>query len=385
MTEQEKESENGRTEEVPKKQYISNDDLYRRSSQFELWSFTQESLEAKKKQANEIGRRIAKQRFDEAYNKLKQENPTIFEIHKQELDANNLITLLSHEEETKFIHAYCQNIVQTADYFRMPTQVKLTAISLFKKFYLENSIMEYHPKNIMYTSVFLAAKSENYFITIESFISRLKDVKQEDILDLEFKILESLKFTLLVHHAFRPLYGFFLDFQAILLHPSPVMYDVSIDTLGSLYDRAKKWLNEYAILSDVAFLFTPPQIALAAMYAIDRRITERYLKEKFLDDHTVNLESIPEHNDDVKEEDKDNEALKASNESSNQREYCITLIRTIRKCIKLSKLDNPTPEESKEIGKRCKAALNPDKVIERRVKKLAAPTTTTTNTTTTTT
>ena len=161
----------------------------------------------------------------------------------------------------------------------MPTQVKATAVSFFKKFYLVNSVMEYHPKNILYTCVFLAAKSENYFMSIESFCKALPKTEPKDVLDLEFIVLQSLKFTLLVHHPFRPLYGFFLDFQAVLLHPSPLMYDVNIDTIGGMYDKAKKWLSDYALLSDVAFLFSPPQIALAAMYDIDKRITDRYLKK----------------------------------------------------------------------------------------------------------
>lgn len=66
-------------------------------------------------------------------------------------------------------------------------------------------------------------------------------------------MLQSLKFTLLVHHPIRALYGFFLDFQAVLLHPEQVMYDVSVDTLGNMYNQAKEWLNKYFMVSDVAF------------------------------------------------------------------------------------------------------------------------------------
>ncbi|KAK6464832.1 cyclin-like protein [Scheffersomyces coipomensis] len=365
MTEQEKEVE----EPVPKRVTISNDDLYRRSTQFELWSFTQESLDKAKQKANKTGQLLAQERFNQAFNKSKSENPELFERYKDdELNPQTLITLLTYEEESKFIQFYCQNIVQTTDYFRMPTQVKLTAISLFKKFYLINSMMEYHPKNIMYTSVFLAAKSENYFISIESFVQRLKDVKPSDILDLEFKILQSLKFTLLVHHAFRPLYGFFLDFQAVLLHPSPLMYDVSVDTLGALYDKAKIWLNENAILSDVAFLFTPPQIALAAMYDVNRRVTDRYLKKKFLTTSAV-------HNDheeigDENEEPTNDDNNEIDDQIKSERNQYEILVRTIRKCIRISKQEKPTSEESKEIDKRCKSALSPDKVIERKIKKL---------------
>ncbi|KAK6457811.1 cyclin-like protein [Scheffersomyces xylosifermentans] len=382
------------SEENPeaKRKRISNDDLYRRSTQFEIWSYTAESLEAAKKKANAAGQIIATKRFNEAFAELKKASPEVFENNKDKLNPESLLNLITFEEESKYLNYYTPNIIQIAKFFKMPTQVKLTAVSFFKKFYLENSVMQYHPKNIMYTCVFLAAKSENYFVSIESFVKALKGTDAKDILDLEFIILSSLKFTLLVHHPFRPLYGFFLDFQAVLLHPSPLMYDVSVNTLGTLYDKAKNWLNENAVLSDVAFLFTPPQIALAAMYDVDKRVTDRYLKRKFLRDHADKLDDIkeePENGDVKKEEAKvkiegdknidndaaDSTATKTHGETSDiqtQREQYETLVRTIRKCIKVAKQVSKSPQdEVKEIDRKCFFALNPRKLIEKQVKKIA--------------
>ena len=77
------------------------------------------------------------------------------------------------------------------------------------------------------------------------------------------------------------------------------MYDVSVDTLGNMYNQAKEWLNKYFMVSDVAFLFTPPQIALAAMYDTDKRITDKYLRRKYL--------SNEEKLDPIKEQENENE------------------------------------------------------------------------------
>ncbi|EDK43407.1 hypothetical protein LELG_01585 [Lodderomyces elongisporus NRRL YB-4239] len=398
---------------VRKKQRISADDLYRRSTQFEMWSFTPDQLAHAKITANTKGQNLASAKFQEAYKLAKLQNPQVFQDNALELSEENLLNLLSPEEESTYLDFYIQNITTTCNFFKMPTQVKLTAASFFKKFYIVNSVMEFHPKNVLYTCIFLAAKSENYFISIDSFVKALKGVEKTDILSLEFILLQSLKFTLLVHHPMRPLYGFFLDFQAELLHPDPVMYDVSVDTIGKLYNSAKEWLNKYYMFSDVGFLFAPPHIALAAMYDIDRRITDRYLKRKFLKheksedrdnkerkEKKENKENGTNENQSMKHEadgkmtnDANSDPLPNEQNRSLEnaekaveingvetakilpgREQYETLVRSIRKCIKLAReMPVADRERSKEIDRKCFFALNPKKLIDKRIKKLTTP------------
>lgn len=366
---------------------VTVDDLYRRSTQYQVWSYTSEGLQEAKQKTNEKGRGHAIQLFENTCLNLKADSKD-FQQYESELTADKLLDLLTLEEELKYLNFYCENIMKVTQSFRMPTQVKATAVSFFKKFYLINSVMEYHPKNVLYTCVFLAAKSENYFMSIETFCKALPKTEPKDVLDLEFIVLQSLQFTLLVHHPFRPLYGFFLDFQGVLLHPNPVMYDVSVDTIGSLYDKAKKWLIDFALLSDASFLFTPPQIALAAMYDIDRRITDKYLKKKFLSDlhhgeehKNEKLESIKEETE-VKQEPKEEtieqdepevqqKDKEQEEERTSQREQYEAMVRTIRKCIKLAKQTSETSrEESAKIDKKCFFALNPTRLIKRKLNKL---------------
>lgn len=394
--------ESGTSHPIRKKPQVTVDDLYRRSTQYKLWSYTSESLQEAKQKINEKGRQHAIEEFDKALLKLKSGSKEDAEKYQDELTSEKLLDLLTLEEELKYLNFYCENIIKVVNSFRMPTQVKATAVSFFKKFYLVNSVMEYHPKNILYTCVFLAAKSENYFMSIESFCKALPKTEPKDVLDLEFIVLQSLKFTLLVHHPFRPLYGFFLDFQAVLLHPTPLMYDVNIDTIGGMYDKAKKWLSDYALLSDVTFLFSPPQIALAAMYDIDKRITDRYLKRKFLSEHhydeenTQGIKEDPELKTEnskvdhaVEEYDKEtgmtlagtnqeDANLEAKNENDSktdthkiQREQYETLVRTIRKCIKLAKqIPQTSREESAKVDKKCFFALNPNRLLKKKLSKL---------------
>ncbi|EGV65404.1 hypothetical protein PSN45_002429 [Yamadazyma tenuis] len=344
---------------------VSTDDLYRRSTQFKLWSFTKDELETIRKSSNEKGKTYANAKFDKVYERIKAEQTDIFSKYGgAELSKNVLVDLITLQEERKYLNFYSKNIIQAANFFQMPTQVKASAMAFFKRFYLFNSVMQYHPKYVLYTCLFLAAKSENYFISINSFCEPLQKTEPKDVLDLEFIVLQSLKFTIMVHHPFRPLYGFFLDFQEVLLQPSPASSDITIDKIGQLYDQAKKWLNDHGLISDVSFFYTPPQIALAAMYDSNPRITEKYLRRKFLKDKEP-LNTIKEEEPDgVDAQQKDSLPPKGT-------EVFDLLVKTIRKCVEDSKTSQEsTLEESTKIGEKCFFANNPEKLINKKIKKL---------------
>lgn len=363
------------------------DDLYRQSSQFRMWSFTPDSLDGIKHATNQTGRQTALEKYNEVLALLVESEDPLYRTHAPELAADKLLELLSLDEETKYINFYCKNIVETANFFRMPTQVKATAVSFFRRFYLVHSAMEFHPKNIMYTCVFLAAKLENYFISINSFTKALRNTQNSDILDLEFTILEALHFTLLVHHAFRPLYGFFLDFQAVLLNPEPRIRGLTADKIASFYDRAKEWVMNRAMMSDVPFLYTPPQVALAAAYATDPNITETYLRAKFEDkpaaedEGGVQIKKEPG----IKEERRGDNDLEMkevpladdakAEEEPHSKEDCSpltfeALFSTIKQCASDAQVPDSTVEENKAIDRKCYFALRPQKLIEKRIKRL---------------
>lgn len=366
---------------------VTNDDLYRRSSQYRLWSFTALSLDDKRMKSHKAAREKSVACFVDAYTSIRSLDPEIFDKHPLELSQEALLELPTYEEVSRYLAFYCKSVVQICTFFKLPTQVKATAVGFFKRFYLTYSAMEWRPKNVIYTCVFLAAKSENNFMLITSFVKALKDTEPKDILDLEFLALQSLHFTLLIHHPYRPLYGFFLDFQAVLLHPQPLMYDVSVDTLGGLYDKAKEWLNEHALLSDVGFLFTPPQIALAAMYDTDKRITDRYLKKKFMD-FSRNQEAASKdgsREESMKQTSEPSIAKESStiegdvdrtrlNKDSARQDY-ENIVRVIRKCIKITmQVSEASRVESTEIDKKCFFALNPKKLIEKKKNRLTGAT-----------
>lgn len=215
-------------------------ELYRRSSQYRQWSFTTEQL------------------------------------HKMEADVNNKNNLscdmaLNGEEERQLVLFFASDRINGfCEYFRLPSQVRATSLAYFRRFYLVHSVMEYEPKLILATCVFLAAKSENFFIPINQFSEALSGIETSEILNLEFVLFKSLGFTLTVHNALRPLHGFFLDMQAC--------GDFDSALLGQMHDAAKKVVVD-GFSNDAIFLFTPSQIALAALMDANEFVVTQYMAQ----------------------------------------------------------------------------------------------------------
>jgi cyclin H len=59
-------------------------------------------------------------------------------------------TYLSVQDELLLLHFYTTQAAAVSRSFGLPEVVESTAISYMKRFYLKNSVMEWHPKTIMY-------------------------------------------------------------------------------------------------------------------------------------------------------------------------------------------------------------------------------------------
>jgi len=214
-------------------------ELYRRSSQYRKWSFTSEQLSSIEAQVN----------------------------HHAVGSGHDLA--LNGEEERQMVLFFASDRIRGfCEYFNLPSHVRATAVAYFRRFYLTNSVMEYDPKLVLPTCVFLAAKSENFFIPINHFAEALADTDPQQILDLEFVLFKSLEFTLVVHNALRPLQGFFLDMQSL--------GDFDPTMLGQMHDQAKQMVVQ-AFANDAIFLYTPSHIALAALMEANEFVVTQYM------------------------------------------------------------------------------------------------------------
>lgn len=93
-----------------------------------------------------------------------------------------------------------------------------TSIQYFKRFYLNNSAMEYPPKHIMVTCVYLAAKIEEFNVSMQQFVNNVRgdrDKASEIVLNNELLLLHRLNYQLTIWHPYRPIEGFLIDLKAL--------------------------------------------------------------------------------------------------------------------------------------------------------------------------
>lgn len=252
-------------------QRVADDDIYRNSSQFSKWSFTKENL----KEIRNSSADATLTRFQEKLRAFLLDSATeLLTDEEKEAITEEFGLGISADEQLQIVTLYTQKVQVFCTKLKLPSEVIATAMVFFKKFYITNSVVDLHPKNLIFTCIFLACKSENHFISAETFAAKVKQDKQ-NILEHEFKLLESLRFSLMNHHLFKPLHGFYLDIQSVLYGKVDKNY------LGTVYEKSKKiLLNSY--LTDVFYHYSPPHITLTALILEDEQLILKYLELKFL-------------------------------------------------------------------------------------------------------
>ncbi|XP_034941959.1 cyclin-H [Chelonus insularis] len=140
----------------------------------------------------------------------------------------------------------------------MPKATIATALHYFKRFYLRNSVMDYHPKEILVTCVYLASKVEEFNVSISQFVSNLKGDREKAsdiVLNNELLLMQQLNYHLTVHNPFRPVEGFMIDIKTRC---------TSLENPERLRPYIDDFL-ERVFLTDSVLLYAPSQIALAAV------------------------------------------------------------------------------------------------------------------------
>jgi cyclin H len=252
------------------------------------------------------------------------------------------IECLTPEEELVLVRYYCEKTVELGDTYRppLPTNVRVsppttvkastseerklltyitdqaTAIQYLRRFYLTNSPMTYHPKSIMACALFVATKTDNYYMSLRQFAEGIPgDTTADDVIAPEFLLMQGLRFTLDVRHPFRGLEGGVMELSAIAqgqgkpaphlphhtpeslkqgllsLAPPPVASTSITDRIGRAHGATRELLKSAAQMTDAYFLYTPSQIWLAAFLLADKPLAEFYLETKLggpLDATTAN-------------------------------------------------------------------------------------------------
>lgn len=229
--------------------------LYEGSTQYKSWRYSPEQLEQVRTSLNAAAVAVIRNTFE-----------------ADEPGSSEDVLFLNANEEQLLVKLYITKIPQLCGHFRFPEEVEATAISYLKRFYLKNTVMDWHPKNVMLTTLFLATKTTNNPISLESYTSNIPKTSSSDVLDLEFLVSQSLNFEFAVWHAHRALWGIWLDLQSLPnvsedLRPQDV-YDIAIKHV-----RASRF-------TDAELIYTPSQIALASLALASPLLAERWADSK---------------------------------------------------------------------------------------------------------
>jgi len=139
----------------------------------------------------------------------------------------------------------------------MPKGTQGTAIMYYKRFYLNKSAMDYHPKEILVTAAYLACKVEEFNVSIEQFIANINGNKERAtsvILNSELLLMQELQFHLTIHLPYRPVEGLMVDIKTRFPSVNPENFRSQIE----------KFLNDVQD-TNACLIYAPSQIALAAV------------------------------------------------------------------------------------------------------------------------
>lgn len=166
---------------------------------------------------------------------------------------------LSADEERLLLKQYELQLKEFCKRFDppMPKYVVGTAFHYFKRFYLNNSSMDYHPKEILATCVYLSCKVEEFNVSISQFVANIKGDRNKAmdiILSNELLLMQELNYYLTIHNPFRPIEGFLIDIKTRCNMNNP--------------DRLRGGIDDFidkTFLTDAPLMYAPSQIALAAV------------------------------------------------------------------------------------------------------------------------
>lgn len=107
---------------------ITEDDIYRSSTQYRLWSFTKESLASLRSTTNATAAEGVRTAIGSLHAQKKKDATGNREDHdtKSQLSSAPKVDCLTVDEEQALVGYYCLKAMQFADFYPLPTNVKVT-------------------------------------------------------------------------------------------------------------------------------------------------------------------------------------------------------------------------------------------------------------------
>ena len=234
-----------------------------------------------------------------------------FENEQMIADVRNAkykdIPSISADEEYQLVLFYDRLVREFCDTCkpRIPRATMATACAYLKRLYLRHSVIDYPIEMYYRTCVYLACKVDEFNLTSDDFISnfisqgvtesKAQELVQQ-ILKTELKLISLLQFSLIVYSPYRPLDGFLIamkNFYINVIIPKPTDEKAIVTEIDSMSAKADSFIL-WSLATDVCFLFSPSQIALASVLYASKGLSFDFLK--FLEHLTGGSESTERFN-----------------------------------------------------------------------------------------
>ncbi|KAK3326107.1 cyclin-like protein [Apodospora peruviana] len=269
----------------------TEDVRYRESSQFRLWSFSHSQLAAMRENTN--AKAVAS--ISERLSSLGATVPPSsipMDISAPTSTANTpdpeggggtprLPEFLSPADEATMVTFYTAELMRAGAHAEFSDEIIATAATLFRRFYVTNSIMTYPPQEMLVVALFFGCKAEGAFPRITDFLKTFGRERPEEILAGEFLLFRGIRFSIDVKHPFRALRGAVMELRSL--------GDIEETRIEAAERRAKDILRFSPLITDAYFHYTPSQIMMAALSLADRSLAERLIQATF---HHVNVPEI---------------------------------------------------------------------------------------------
>ncbi|KAG6011618.1 hypothetical protein E4U43_008215 [Claviceps pusilla] len=220
----------------------TEDERYRQSSQFRLWSFSPSKLQELRQKTNALAKQQIAPRLDP------------------------VPEFLSSEEETRLVKFFTVELIRAAQFCELPTEIRSTAAIFLRRFYVTNSVMTYPPTELLKTSLFFGCKAEGFYIRLAKLAEKFPNTTSDQILAGEYLLCQGIRFAFDVRHPFRALEGAVLELRKRLPGEET--------RIAGAHARARDILKFSALVTDVYFHFTPSQMMMAALVIVDSGLVD---------------------------------------------------------------------------------------------------------------
>eukprot|EP00005_Dracoamoeba_jomungandri_P003653 CAMPEP_0174252034 /NCGR_PEP_ID=MMETSP0439-20130205/1677_1 /TAXON_ID=0 /ORGANISM="Stereomyxa ramosa, Strain Chinc5" /LENGTH=259 /DNA_ID=CAMNT_0015332511 /DNA_START=14 /DNA_END=790 /DNA_ORIENTATION=+ len=196
--------------------------------------------------------------------------------------------------------------------------VVATATVYFKRFYHNNSFIDYDPMLIAPTTLYLAAKVEECLTHACVFEEAMRFViegwpyQMADILEKEYKLLEELDFYLVVYHPYQPLQLFLKDAQleccvekafhlvndsfrtdlALTHHPYIIALACILLAANDQGCDAKPWFSQLNVDIKEVWMVVEEMLNLYELWSDMRDVDVKAIRQKVDDKHREKRNSI---------------------------------------------------------------------------------------------